>query len=429
MFCTLFSECPSCYQQIDDETDDAEIRFASAYNRLTTLQNMLSDSNLMPFDPRVMEKQQLIDSVVMIVNALNMREANLTSRYNNLATVVMQALQLQSSQIQTSLDMLKSRATTVIVLASTSNELVDRIISEFFAANSFLDIIRNDLLPGIQASAQRIDSSLTGALSDSVTLNQIFSSVSEQISNIQNDLMLLITMLTNTRQDTSAISIFSTNTSALINNLHETRDMEITRVDSITHSRNELASDIQMLLERISQLPPLTDPPSESDIRALISLSGMVKVDVDTDIASEIFSQERRLNITSQLLQAERERLEVLQNRLMQIQGSVDSQTMRSQLLVDEVNAVVGSVNQQVDLAEMILQNLEQFSNNSLRISIQANVALQSVTSTNEQVTLAQTQAQNLLQRIAQASSQVNATKQLLLDTWAIISQVQQVSF
>ena len=428
MFCTSVSECPSCYQQIDDETDDAEVRFTSAYNRLTTLQNMLNDSNLMPFDPRVMEKEQLIDSIVMIVNALNMREANLTTRYNTLATVVMQALALQSSQIQTALDMLKSRATTVIVLASTSNELVDRIVSEFFAANSFLDIIRNDLLPSIQASAQRIDSSLTGALNNSMALNQTFLSVSEQIANIQNDLMLLTMMLTNTRQDNSAINSLFTNTSILIDGLQETQGIESARVGSVAQSRNELALDIQMLLERISQLPPLTDLPSESDIRALISLSGMVETDVDTDIASEISNQERQLNSTSQLLQAERERLEVLQNRLIEIQGSVNSQNMRSQLLTTEINAIVESVNQQIDLAERILQNLEQFSDNSSQISIQANVALQSVTSINEQATLAQTQAQSLLQRIAQASNQVNATTELLLDTSAIISQVQQVS-
>ncbi len=424
-----FSACPSCYQEIGDKADGAEGRYFIAQNRLTELQDMLTALGLGPFNPRFADKQQLVGNIVTVIDALSARETNLTNKFNTLVRITVEVLQSQSTSIQFSLETLKSTSTTVLILASTSNELLDRIINEFLSANSFLDIFRNELLPSIQTSSYRIQASLDSSVNVSQAITESVQFVSGQVAEIQNNLIKIATFLTNAQQEADTIFQLFRNTSASINDLYEILDAAIVDSNRIASMVNGLTSNLQMFQNQIYLLRSVPDCPPEEILQELTSLSRATETDVSTDISNELSNQRVQLYALNQTLSRELSSFKMLQARLAVDESRVFDQSNTAKDLPNKVYEIVDSVAEQIELAETILRNLLDFNNNSLQISLQANMALQHVTSINESAALTLSEAELFQKQISEINGQVNTTKAHLSKASDRVSSAQQVSW
>ncbi len=388
---------------------------------------MLIESGIGPFDPRLVNKQQMVGNINAIINAFSIRESSLTARYNNLLTIIMNVIQSQSTAIQISLEALKSSSTTVLVLGSTSRELVDRIKDEFFTVNSFIYIIRNDLLPSIQLSSDRIQASVNGSMNVSQILTQTIQSVSGQFFEIQTDLVQIAALLSSAQRDLINISQLLSNTSEILNRLYQVRDAAVVDGNRITAMVNDLSFNLQLLKNLISQLQSLPNCVEKELLRYLISVSQATENDVNIDILSEMSSQREQLRSLNQTLTQEISTLNVLQGQLAEENNSSVYQDARAKYLQNEWFKLEDSVSQQINIAKAILQNLQNFSDNSLQIAIQADMALQHVTIINESAAYAWNEAQLLQQRISQSRNQVDTKRSITYQTSDLISSAQQV--
>ncbi len=423
-----FPACPSCYQEIEDNAVDAEARYFIAQNRLTKLQDMLTALGLGPFNPRLAGKQQVVNNIVSVIDALSVRETNLTTRFNTLVRVAVEVLQSQSTLIQFSLETLKSTSTTVLVLGSTSNELLDRIINEFFSANSFLDIIQNELLPFIQISSYRIQASLNSSVNVSQAVAKSVQFVSGQVAEIQNNLIQIATFLANARQEADSIFHLFSNTSASINDSYEMLDTAAVDINRIASMVNNLTSNLQILQDQLLLLQSVPDCPPEEILRKLISLSHATETDVNTDISIEISNQHQQLYALNQTLARELSSFKVVQARLAVDESRVFGQSNRAQDLPNKAYETADSVAEQIELAESILRNLLDFNNNSLQISLQANMALQHVTSINESAALILSEAELFQKQLSELTGRVNTTKAHISKAFDLVSSAKQVS-
>lgn len=391
---------------------------------------MLIQSDLGPFEPRFVVKQQVAGNINTIIDAIGMRESNLTEKYNNLLTVAMDLIESQSATVQISLDTLKSSSTTVLILGSTSRELVDRIKNEFFAVNSFLDAIRNDLLPSIQLSSDRIQVSVDSSTNVSQIFSQTVKFVSDQMVKIQTRLVQIATLLINAQGGLRNINNLLRNTSEITIDSYEVRNTIVADSRYIFLKVNDLTSNLQLLQNQTSQLRSLPNcEDKEVLLRELISVSETTQNYVTTDIVGEISNQQEQFFSLNYTLTEEISRFNLLQAQLVDDESSIAYRNERAQFLQTEVYKLVGSVTQQINRAKNILQNLRDFSTNSLRISVQASMLKQGVTSINEIAELAFSESKVLQQNISRATSQVERTQSIIFQTSDLISSVQQVCF
>ncbi len=419
--------CPSCYQDIEDEADIAGAQYSIALNKFLALRYMLTETGLGPFNPRFVDKQAMVENINAIINALSIRESNLTAKYN-LLNITMQAVELQSVTIQMLLNTIQRSSTTVLILGSTSRELIDRIKSDFFIVNTFLDIIRNDIIPSIQLSSDRIQTNVDKSINISQIFTQTLQSISDQIFEIQTNLLQISFLVTNTQEDLENIHQLLSNTSEVLNDVYEVHGTAVTGGSHITSMINDLSSNLQLLKDDIYQLQTLPNSKEEeANLRNLLSLSLATENDVNVDILGELSNQLEQLYTLNETLTIRISQFGLLESQLANDKSSAVNQNERAQYFQTEIYQLADSVTQQINIAKTILQNLQNFSNNSLEISSQADIALQHVKSINETAMLALSEAKQLQQRIFQLNSKIETKQSIIVQTSDLISSIQQV--
>lgn len=422
-----YIECPNCYQELEDEAGQVEVRFLQSQTRSEFLMQVLEDSELTPFDPRFMDTQNIVEEVVAQVDNLGSREDTLNSQYNELLLFITETLGLRSRQIQFTLDELKSRSTPILVLASTSEELVIRIVNEFSEANMLLDIIRYELLPAIEASASSVNDSFQMSSSAYQHLNVLLSLVSTQAEELTGVIRELQVAADSALSNTDLLIDFISDTTEIVSSLLQNHSAIEGRVDLASVSFASLALSIRMLasqIESLSNLPPI---PSSSALRQLISNANMTELYISTDISSELSNRYRQLSVLNRTLNVERYNVRQLQQQIEISESRADVQADRGVSGRRDAYQAVQSANQNVQFAEMILNNLQEFSDQSSNIASDVNEALQQVTRINTSVLLANEEAQMVKRVVGQSINQISMAKDVASDVQQELTQTQQV--
>jgi len=404
-----------------------EVRLRRAQNELIRLRANLNASELEPFGPRLIEKQQLVKVIVRVVEALSARTANLTNQFDMILPIVMQALQTQNTQVQVALNHLKGRATTIFVLGSTSNELVDRIIFEFSAANDFLRVIRNELFPSIASLALQIDSSLADGIlaTDSVltTLTLVSSQVAELETLIQQISQLIVASNNDYSLITQSLNISSSNISSLVP-LRLSSENDVLSLSAVV---NDIYVHTQRLLTEIRNFPITPDPPSSDSLTVLITNFEMIANDVSVDVLEEITVQNSQLLHLTQLLEQKQSLINSYVQQIEVLENSTSLISNTASIVQSEVSSLVMSTNRIISQAEMIFQRLQEFLNDSLQLSKEASSALEQVTAVSESARQLSIDAQSLEERIVQVSEQLEPFESICTEAENVISETNKV--
>ena len=375
-----------------------------------------------------MNKQNIVEEIVDQVDDLSFSEGTLNSQYNELLLFITETLALRSRQIQFTLDELKSRSTPILVLASTSEELVIRIVNEFSEANMLLDIIRYQLLPAIETSANSVNDSFQMSVSAYQHLNVLLSQVSNQAEELTDVILELQAAAESALSDRDLLSDFISNTTMIVSNLQQNQTAIERRIDRASRSFASLVQSIRVLASRIESLSSLPPISSTSALRQLISNSNMTEHYISTDILSEVSSRYRQLAVLNETLNIERDSARQLQQQLENSESHANSQAGRGLSGRVDAEQAVQSGNQNVEFAEIILNSLREFSNQSSNIASDANEALEQVTRINSSVLLANEEAQMVRRVVGQSVNQINMAKDIASDVEQEVTQTQQVS-
>lgn len=390
---------------------------------------MLSDTDLTPFDPRFTEIQNYAEDIAEQVDSLSLEEMGLESRYSDLFRFVTDVLQTQSRQIQFTLDTLKSRSTPILVLASTSQELINRIINEFSEANNLLTLIRNQFLPVIESSASGVKSSFYNSQAAYQMLITVLTSVSGEAEELKTIISELEVVANSLLTSTDLLSSINSNTTAVVDGVLESQNIIENRVDNAFGRFSSLYQGVNVLAGQIESLSDIDSAPSVGALTQLIYNANMTEVFISTDISSEISNRYQLLSVLSQSLNVEGVNTRQLQQQLENSENLASSQILRSETARSVADQAVQSANQNAEYARMVLNNLQNFKNNFSLIAYDVNIALDQVNNIDSSVLLAINEAQSIHNAVREVVDQIDLAKNIASEAIEDVLQSQLVSF
>lgn len=390
---------------------------------------MLSDTDLTPFDPRFTEIQNYAEDIAEQVDSLSLEEMGLESRYSDLFRFVTDVLQTQSRQIQFTLDTLKSRSTPILVLASTSQELINRIINEFSEANNLLTVIRNQFLPVIESSASGVKSSFYNSQAAYQMLITVLTSVSGEAEELKTIISELEVVANSLLTSTDLLSSINSNTTAVVDGVLESQNIIESRVDNAFGRFSSLYQGVNVLAGQIESLSDIDSAPSVEALTQLIYNANMTEVFISTDISSEISNRYQLLSVLSQSLNVEGVNTRQLQQQLENSENLASSQILRSETARSVADQAVQSANQNAEYARMVLNNLQNFKNNFSLIAYDVNIALDQVNNIDSSVLLAINEAQSIHNAVREVVDQIDLAKNIASEAIEDVLQSQLVSF
>ena len=342
----------------------------------SSLFNLLIETS--PYDPRLQEEQEDVQEIADLGQIYIQQHGQLQVQVAYLTTVVNEILREDITELEANLDLLKTTSTPVFIQALASEELMNRTIAEFQMAQDEITRLVEFYITNITQSLSAINysHSLTMEALESLTSQlQLLNTWASEISLLVSELISVTNALVATVHD---IQTFNVEIQSVASILQHNLTYVQHHVNSLTQLVRRISIDIMELTvsirEQMDTIPDIPSPSYIEELQASLSSSqstvepinnrlGMKGADISR-LHDAVSEKEREVNSLTELLQEFDNQAEDLENHVK----ITDNMTMTT----------VTDLERKIYQAGVVLENLQNFSNDTFKVARRANEALSS---------------------------------------------------
>ena len=368
------TECPQCYQELEERADST----SAEHDRVeSSLFNLLIEAS--PYDPRLNDLRDDVRDIASLGQMYSERHDELQEQVVYFTTAVNETLRRDISQLDASLQLLKTISTPVFIQALAAEELMNRTITEFQMARDEIAKLVEFYIPNITLSLS--------AINDSHTVT------SEALETLRHQVQLL-SMQAYQIHHLVAELLSSTNTSLLavddIQSFHEqTQDLASVlqqRLSYIEYSVNTLTQRVRIISleimqvyaairEQIDALPTIPSPDTIEELTVNLTSSK----NITESLTQQVVAKEGELSDLQEIVAGREEEVDSLLETLSEFYNQTTTIEDRVQTIGNLTRDTANKVEQKISLAEEVLENLRNISNDTFEVGRRASRALSSV--------------------------------------------------
>lgn len=376
------------------------------------------------------DAQEQSSIVLSLVNNTLTRYYSVIVQYEYLIVILNDTLLSQLRQIEVDLSDLRSVSTTVLVLASTSEELMNRTMSDFVATQQALEqILQSMTIFEITQALNMIEENY-----------MLINSIAEDLFNSSQMLFFQINELNDLVDSTQ---MYSKSAASAVVNVQDTITVIESICDRLKSKSTSLDSailsskgEMEMLSTAIASLGILIQQQSthlpyyttiEDDLSSLISNATDTKNHVNTDIIPEINTQFNRHTAIYRTISLHLENFNKLESNITNLTSRLSNAYMN--LTIQEMKAeqdlalALATINR----AQEILWNLQNFSSESQSISKDISQVVTDAQLIESRARETQNLASNITGEIEQANVEVQSSMQRATSAKNITRGAEQV--
>ena len=422
--------CPDCYEELQQNFLQIKQSFNDSIIRLQQILASFGDEEHAISD-QLADTQVQSNITLSLVNSTLTRYYSIIVQYEHLMATLNDTLLGQLRQIEVDLSDLRSVSTTVLVLASTSEELMDRTMSNFIATQQALEqILQSMTVLEIAQALNMIEEKF-----------MLINSVAEDLFNISQIISFQIIELSDLIDSTQTYSKLGT---SAVRNVQDTiavieSTSENLKLKSVSLSSAILSSksELEMLFTEIASLGALirqqpTHLPYyenvEDDLSTLIYNATDTKNHTILDIMPEIntyFNQHAAIYRIVGLYVENFDKFETnitnLTTRLSNAYTELAIQEMKAEQGLMLVLATINHIQE-------ILWKLQNFSSESQNVSEDISQIVADAQLIESRARETQSLARNITIEIEQANIEIQSSTQIATNAKDTTREAEQVS-
>ena len=428
--CEILPACPDCYQELQRNFLQIKQSFNDSILRLQQILASFGDEERAVSD-QLADAQEQSDIILSLVNSTLTRYYSVIVQYEYLMATLNDTLLSQLRQIEVDLSDLRSVSTTVLVLASTSEELMNRTMSDFVATQQALEQILQSMTVF----------EITQALTMIEEKYMLINSIAEDLFNSSQMISFQINELNDLIDSTQ---IYSKSATSAIQNVQDTITIiesisDNLKLKSVSLSSAILSSkgELEMLLTAIASLGTLIQQQSthlsyyeniEDDLNNLIYNATDTKNHTIFDIVSEIITHFDRHTTIYRIVGLHVENFDKLESNLTNLTTRLSNTYM--ELIIQEMKAeqdlmlVLATINR----TQEILWKLQNFTSESQNISEGINQVVTDAQRIESRARETQNLASNITEEIEQANIEVQSSIQIATNAKDTTREAEQVN-
>ena len=373
--------------------------------------------------------QEISMETIELVNNSLARYNVVLTQYEDLVATINQTLLSRVSQIEVDLGNMRRISTTVLVLASTSEELMSRTISGFVDTQQLIRDIQSTLLLNITQTTNATE-----------VLYNFVHAIEQEILGTEQLLSSQIAELRFVVNATLTHSLSAVNTMYSVQDLARVIEFQYENIESIsttlTSAIQSLESEVAVLLTNITILmdlvrQQLTTLPNydslQESLNSLITNASFIETHATSDVGPEIenqFDEFSKLNLT---LSLNIEDFNKLVNNLTIIVNKTIGELLALSSLETLAEQTISSTLATVNLAQEVLQQLRNFSSDSRSIAFSTRQVAEAAENIKLQVVQIENDADNITADIELASADLERASQVTLNAANITSETKEV--
>lgn len=389
----------------------------------------LSDSNLgEPFDDRLLQYQSNISELIANVTDTAERQDELEQRYNGFLTSINVTLRGNVMQINSSLDELRRRFTTIYVTALTTQELMNTTIMEFITGSSVVQRIEQVILPSITNLSRSIQDSAAGANVTARDLESLFNNFTAQVQELRNATYEILSLASSALNDAELVSSLQpqlVQDIEAITAVYLSIDGQVANIDQeLTLSEMNVS---RLLSDLSSKRESLIETPDPNKVDDLIQSASATEAFVRSDVLGEVASQSSRLSELNETYTSQQAEFEALFEEVTELGMNISrllAEAQDAQRVAENVQEEAQSL---IEQAEMIADNLETFNNETFRIGEEVAAVMGEVNELSENATNALAEAQRIEDVVRNISDTIRRAKELAVEAQNVTYEANQV--
>ena len=401
-------------------------------NSLSQLQQILSlaGNDTIPFSEQLDDFQRISMLILTSVNNTLTRYHFVLMQYDNHIEIINQTLLNEVSQLEIDLSTLRRLSTTVLVLASTSEELMNRTISDFIYVQQVVQEIQTTLLLNITQIVSYLEEqyNIVGTIEQEISARRQL--LSSQIAELQ--FLVNVTQL----HSNSAVNTFFSVQDATIVIENQHNNLEIISV-TLSSAIQSLGSEMTMLKMQITMLIDLIQQQLNSlpnylslqnKLNLLITNASLTENHAVFDVRPEIYNHINEYSRINSTIGLNIENFNNLKSNLTTTVNNTRTALFDLIALETVTKQTVSSVLVTINLAQEVFSKLRNFSINSQSIANITNQATEHSQTIRNEVLELQSHVDNITRDIQVAKSNAHSARQIALNSENISTKTKEVN-
>ena len=417
--------CPECYQELWQNLDGIETSFDICLVQARQLR--LLENDTIPFNKQLdIAREKSIQILRLVNDSFDIYHSSI-NQYENYRSSVYHTFITQVNQIEIDLSNLRRISTTVLVLASTSEELMNRTIFNFLLSQRILVEIQLTLV-----NVTELTNSIYSEYMIVTTIKQGIFEKRQALSSEATELVdLIIAILFNSTSAINTTHIVQTVVTTVKNQSYHL-DMNFITVGSTMWS---LQTEVEMLLStthlaELLQQQQMNLPnyiSLQTGLRELISNASDIENHTFFDIKLEIDNQLKQFSSIDSTAYFSTANFNVLRGNLTILDN--ESSTVLLDLLILETIAQEHILHtlENISLSQELLSSLRNFSDDSQSIVNRTNQAATYSSGVKIKATRLEELADNVTVDIQFAHSDIQNARQITHNAWNTTRKLKQV--
>ena len=368
------TECPQCYQELEERADST----SAEHDRVeSSLFNLLIEAS--PYDPRLNDLRDDVRDIASLGQMYSQRHDELQEQVVYLTTAVNETLRRDISQLDASLQLLKTISTPVFIQALAAEELMNRTITEFQMARDEIAKLVEFYIPNITLSLSAINGSHIVTSEALETLGHQVQLLSTQAYQIHH---LVVELLSSTNTSLLAvddIQSFHEQTQDIASVLQQNLSYIEYSVNTLTQRVRIISLEIMQVYaairEQMGALPTIPSPDTIEELTVDLTSSK----NITESLNQQVVAKEGELSDLQEIIAGREEEVDSLLETLSEFYNQTATLEERVQTIGNLTRDTANNVEQKISLAEEVLENLRNISNDTFEVGRRASQALGSV--------------------------------------------------
>lgn len=424
----LLIVCPDCYQELQREFLLVMTMFNSSWEQLQLILVLLGEEATSFSDLLIVFQGMTMEMLSQVNNSLATHSLAVM-QYENLIATLNQTLLPRVRQIESDLSNLRRISTTVLVLASTSEELMNRTISDFVDAEQVVQEVWSKSLNITQIvnNIEQEYATVRGIEQDiRLRREHLFSQVAE-LMNLISDALNHSETAVDTMYRVQGLAMVVENK---IGSLEVTYAVLSSKLQILESNVTKLVNAIMILANMIQQqLTSLPDyGPLQYELDNLALNTSLLDNHTMFGIIPEIdnhFNEYVKINETFSLNIESFRKLEMnLSTLASETSKSLEELTSMETATKRDISDVLANVS----LAQSVLLKLQNFSNDSQSIIDSTSEAADDAQDVKMQAEEIRNLAENITEHTQPAHTDAQNASQISMDALNVTSEAKQVN-
>ena len=423
--------CSDCYQELEQNFLWIKQSFNDSFSQLQQIIKLFGNEESVFSDQLIDAQEQSIEILSLVNNTLT-KYYSIIIEYEHLMAILNDTLISQMRQIEVDLSDLRSVSTTVLVLASTSEELMDRTTADFVDTQQVIEqILQSVTVFEIEQALNMIEEKYMFVSSIAEDLFNNSQMLSFQIIEL-NDLVDLT--LIHSKSAISAMQ-YVQDAITVIESISDNLKMKsVSLISAIQSSKGE----VSMLLTAITSLGNLIQQQStqlpyyaivQDNLNNLIYNAMDTKNHANFDITPEIDAQFNQYTAIYGTINVSTESFNKLEGNVTTLTSRLSNAYMECtfQEMKTEQNVLLTLAT--INLSQEILWRLQNFSSISLNISEGINQVATDAQRIKSKARQIQNFASSITEDIEQANADVQSSIQISTSVQTVKNEAEQVTY